>query len=82
VLNGPHIVEYRGDKPMLVVDTPAQVTLLPVTDSGVTYPVPTEHLGQRLSSSHPVVVAEAGLKFYEQFVAALTARFFPGDRAV
>lgn len=82
VLRGSAVVEYRGNAPMVVVDMPPRVSLLPVTDRGITYDVPAEHLGQPLPSAHPVAVAVAGLEFYQAFMAALNSRFFPGKRAV
>lgn len=48
---------------------PAKTTLLPVTNRGRTYPVPTEHLGNPVDSMNVIAVAEAGVHFYAQFLS-------------
>ncbi|MGH8403771.1 MAG: hypothetical protein ACRESO_10275, partial [Gammaproteobacteria bacterium] len=39
------------------------------------YPPPTEHLGNRLATVSPVVIGEAGLRFYEGVLNSALAEF-------
>jgi hypothetical protein len=48
---------------------PARTTLLPVTNRGRTYPVPTTHLGNAVDPINVIAVAEAGAQFYEHFLS-------------
>jgi hypothetical protein len=43
--------------------------LLPVTNRGVTFQPPTEHLGRPLTDATPAAVARLALEFYEALVA-------------
>jgi hypothetical protein len=54
---------------------PAKTTLLPVTNRGRTYPVPTTHLGNPIDPMNVIAVAEAGTNFYGQFLAQAEAFF-------
>lgn len=47
---------------------PAKTTLLPVTNRGRIYPVPTTHLGTTVDPSNVISIAEAGVQFYEGFL--------------
>jgi hypothetical protein len=55
--------------------------LLPVTNQGMTFAPPTEHLGQKLPLNDAVLVAAMGLAFYEDYVAQVEAEFFPPSPA-
>src|SRR5262249_19142107 len=50
-------IEYRGERPV-VTWTPERVVLLPVRNRGVVYPVPTQHLRQRLPDATAMSIAE------------------------
>lgn len=76
VLSGGSIVEYRGDKPLLITDTPATARMVSVIDRGAEYPPPSEHLGLPLRSDSPASAAEAALAYYERFVTEAKERFF------
>ncbi|MGA4049093.1 hypothetical protein ACI2VH_16790 [Ralstonia nicotianae] len=54
---------------------PARTTLLPVTNRGRTYPVPTSHLGMPVDPRNVISVAEAGAQFYQEFLSAAEAFF-------
>lgn len=47
---------------------PGRTTLLPVTNRGRVYPVPTSHLGNPLDPTNVIGVADSGAKFYEHFL--------------
>jgi hypothetical protein len=47
---------------------PARTTLLPVTNRGRVYPVPTTHLGNTVDPTNVIAVADAAAQFYEQFL--------------
>jgi hypothetical protein len=55
---------------------PPAVILLSIVDSGTRYDPPTEHMGQKLTATDPLAVAEKGLAFYEDFLSQLEAKFF------
>jgi hypothetical protein len=48
---------------------PARTTLLTVTNRGRTYLVPTTHLGKPVDSRNVIAIAEAGTKYYEEFLS-------------
>jgi hypothetical protein len=56
----------RGDVEVEV--TPPKFELVSVANRGKAYAVPTMHLGARLTSSKPIVLAETGYGFYLVFV--------------
>lgn len=60
---------------------PAKTTLLPVTNRGRTYPVPTEHFGSPIDPTNVIAVAEAGAQFYERFLAQAEEFFEPKGSA-
>ncbi len=47
---------------------PAKTTLLPVTNRGRVYPVPTSHLGNPVDPMNVIAVADVGAQFYEHFL--------------
>lgn len=51
-----------------VVFNPSRIRLLPVTNRGVTYPVPTSHNGAPIDPENVIAVAKAGLAFYDKFL--------------
>lgn len=54
---------------------PARVRLLPVTNRGITYPVPTEHLSQRIDPGNLFDIAACGLAFYNDLLNQANAYF-------
>ncbi|HEY8099639.1 MAG TPA: hypothetical protein VIF82_02705 [Burkholderiaceae bacterium] len=48
---------------------PARTTLLPITNRGRTYPIPTSHLGNFVDPMNVIAVAELGVQFYECFLS-------------
>ena len=73
--NGEMEVDW-GDspRPKFWQTTAAKATLVPVTDRGITYRPPTSHLGQPLTDTSLLHVAERGLAYIEALVAAAEAR--------
>ena len=67
-------VRIEGD-PRGVQIRPAHVELVPVTDSGVTFTPPNEHLGFRLASRDPAAVLQLGIRFYEDLLEAARDKF-------
>jgi hypothetical protein len=58
----------ESDRPIRVEFIPGRVELLPVTNRGRIYDPPRSHLGNRLLSIEPVVIAELGFIFYEDYI--------------
>lgn len=79
IRNG-EVVHYEGD-PMIVEDTPPQPIAVPVKNHGEWFNPPTSHLGEPIRTSHPVVLAELGLKFYSEYLHEVEKRFFAGKAA-
>jgi hypothetical protein len=50
--------------------------LFPITNQGVEYQTPTEHLGIQLDGTDPLLVAEKGLAFYQDFLRQAEEKFF------
>ncbi len=48
---------------------PERTTLLPITNRGRTYPVPTLHLDNPIDPTNVIAIAEAGAQFYEGFLS-------------
>jgi hypothetical protein len=59
---------------------PPGIALLSIENRGTRYDPPSEHLGEKLTATDPLTVAEKGLAFYEDFVSQAEARFFPAGR--
>jgi len=68
-------IEYRGERPV-VTWTPERVVLLPVRNRGVVYPVPTQHLRQRLPDATAISIAERAYQFLAEAVAEAETRFW------
>jgi hypothetical protein len=81
VVEGGLIKSYRGSQPLRQTITPARANLLPVTNRGAKYDVPTEHLGAALPDSSPVAVGMAALKFYAAYLTEAQAHFAGGGRS-
>ena len=68
-------IHVQSKQPVKITFSPAKIRLLPVVNRGQTYPVPTEHKGDSLDPSNITALAEAGLAFYYQAVAAAEKHF-------
>jgi len=73
IRNG-EIAHYEGD-PMIVRDHPPTIEAVKVKNSGKWYNLPSTHLGKKVVSNHPVLLAELGLDFYEGFLKETEATF-------
>lgn len=60
-------VTINSDQPIRIDFIPGKVRLLPVTNRGRTYPVPTKHLDNALNSGDPIKIAEMGVAFYKNY---------------
>lgn len=49
---------------------PALVRLLPITNRGVKYPVPTTHLGDAVQPENVIAVARTAINYYAKFLEA------------
>ncbi|HSD36851.1 MAG TPA: hypothetical protein VLC92_05050 [Rhodocyclaceae bacterium] len=67
------VFDIQSDTPLKIDFLPGKVSLLPVTNRGRTYPVPTSHLGKVIDSSNVVDVATLGLCFYEDVLSQAEA---------
>jgi len=74
-IRGGEIAAYEGD-PIIVEDQPPQPVAVPVKNNGEWYNPPTSHLGNPVTNHHPVVLAELGLKFYENYINEVENQFF------
>lgn len=74
-INGSEITHYEGD-PMIVTDHPPSIEAIRVKNSGSWYNPPTSHLDEKIKSKHPVVLADLGIRFYEQFLNETERKFF------
>lgn len=54
---------------------PAKTVLVPVTNRGRTYPVPTLHLGKPINPNKVVEIAEIGIRFYQTFLEDVESNF-------
>lgn len=59
----------------IVEQIPPGFVLVNITDRGVVYYPPRTHFNQPIGGDDPLVVAEAGLRFYESFVLQLSEAF-------
>lgn len=74
-IQGSEIVSYEGD-PIVIEDKPPHPVAVPIKNNGEWYNPPTSHLDQPITTHHPIVLAELGLKFYENYVSEIENKFF------
>ena len=74
IRNG-QVVHYEGD-PMVVEDKPPQPVAVPVKNNGEWFNPPTSHQEQPITSQHPIILAELGLKFYSEYINEVEKKFF------
>jgi hypothetical protein len=67
-----------GDQPVQfgVLSPTHRYCLFPITNRGVEYPTPAEHLGIRIDGTDSLLVAEKGFVFYQDFLRQAEERFF------
>jgi hypothetical protein len=58
-----------GDGSLVIAFSPGRIKLLPIVNRGRNYPIPSKHLGQSVLSDNVLEVAQAGINFYESFLA-------------
>lgn len=75
VIQNGRIVEYDGD-PMLATYYPSKVSAARVLNSGNWYNPPTSHLGEKIDTQDPILLAEHGLAYYQSFLEAAEGKFF------
>jgi len=64
------VLSIKSPQDIRIDFTPGRVKLLPVTNYGRVYAVPTEHLGSTINPSNVIAIAELGLQYYTQFLEA------------
>jgi len=74
-IRGGALVAYEGD-PIIIEDKPPRLVAVSVKNNGAWYNPPTSHLDQQIPSHHPVLLAELGLKFYENYIREVEHEFF------
>ncbi len=67
-------VDYSGARPAFTW-LPDMVVLLPVENRGVSYSVPTQHLGQRLPDAKAITVAETAYEYFANAIAEAEKKF-------
>jgi hypothetical protein len=77
-IRGGEITAYEGD-PIVVEDKPPHPVAVPVKNNGEWFNPPTSHLGQPVTTNHPIVLAELGLRFYEGYVNEVERQFFKAN---
>ena len=70
------LVEYKGNKPLIIENLPNRVELLRVKDGNKTYNPPKSHKEIKLLWPAPVDVAVLGLEYYRDFVGQVEQKFF------
>lgn len=69
------ITELKAKQPVSVTFEPNKFVLAPVVNRGVTYPVPTEHLGVKLPTEDPVAIASVGIVYYANVLRRIGSEF-------
>lgn len=58
----------KSPQKIKVAFLPTRTTLLPITNRGRVYPVPSSHLGNPVDPTNVIAVADAAVRFYEHFL--------------
>lgn len=77
-IRGGEVVHYEGD-PMIVEETSPHPVAVPVKNNGAWFNPPTSHLGEPITSPHPALLAELGIKFYIDYVDQIQTKFFGAE---
>ena len=70
------LVEYRGNKPLIIENLPNRIELLRVKDRGKWYNPPKTHKQVKLLWPSPIDVAVLGLEYYRNFIKQAEEKFF------
>lgn len=62
------VVSIKSPQALKITFYPARTKLLPITNRGRVYSVPTIHLGQAIDPANVVSIAKAALNYYEAFL--------------
>jgi hypothetical protein len=76
IISEGNLVHYDGTQPLTYY--PPQIKLVRVTNRGVDFDPPSEHLGATLVDPGPVGVARLALAFYGGFLAQVEQKYFVG----
>jgi hypothetical protein len=71
-----NLIEYRGNRPLIIENLPKRVELLRIKDGNKWYNPPKTHKQIKLLWAAPVDVAILGLKYYRDFVKQAEEKFF------
>ena len=61
-------VFIRSPQILKLVSIPSRIRLLPIVNCGITYPVPSRHLGKPINPDNVAEIAKAAIDFYQQFL--------------
>jgi hypothetical protein len=62
------VLSIKSPQDIRIDFIPGRVKLVPVTNCGRVYVVPTEHLGNTIDPSNVIAIAELSLQYYTQFL--------------
>jgi len=65
----------HADRPIKIIFLPEKMTLLPVLNRGLIYPVPASHLGNPIDMNNVTGIAKLGHSFYSSFIES-AERYF------
>jgi len=75
-IRGGKLIEYRGNKPLVIENLPNRIELLRVKDGSKWYNPPKSHRQIKLLWPAPVDVAILGLEYYRDFIKQAEEKFF------
>ncbi|HHQ4928184.1 TPA: hypothetical protein ACSP88_001591 [Aeromonas hydrophila] len=70
------IDNYQGSHPIITISLPARIEALPVLSSKKWYEPPKKHLGKLIPLPTPIVIAELGISFYQEYINQVESKFF------
>ena len=73
--SGPDGLTVKSAQPLKIFFTPAKVCMLPISNRGRTYAVPTSHCGTAINPDDLLAAAEKALYFYTMAVSEAEAYF-------
>lgn len=76
VIQNGQVVEYRGNKPLILENLPNRIELLPVQDNSKWYNPPRWHKHIKLAWPAPIDVAVLGFEYYREFLNELENKFY------
>jgi hypothetical protein len=75
IKNG-QLVEYKGNKPLIIENLPNRIELVPVKDGANWYNPPKSHKQIKLVWPAPIDVAIIGLEYYRSYLQQIETKFF------